>query len=160
MKDIEGKYWRLSPGGLYCKVIVENRPEMDWLAPWCRFLAKRDYMNSYKKIFITIIILSLVGCSNGPVEVVDSSWRCEKRNNARECDVYYTIKNNDDFVREATVKVRAHRRRRIEDAVSNEVVGENTIMVKLAPKEQKKLKHIMTLKYKLTQIVVSAYIAK
>jgi hypothetical protein len=113
-----------------------------------------------RNISTTIIFISLAGCSNSPVEVVDYKWDCEKKNNARECLVSYTIKNNDDFVQEATVKIRAHRRRRIDDAVSNEVVGENTIIVKLGPKEEKSQRHNMILKRKLTQIVVSAYISK
>jgi hypothetical protein len=81
-------------------------------------------------------------------------------NNTRECLVNYTIRNNDDFVQEATVKIRAHRRRRINDVVSNEVVDENTLTVKLTPREQKSLKHNMIINRKITQIVVSAYIAK
>ncbi len=72
----------------------------------------------------------------------------------------YTITNNGDFVQEATVKIRAHRRRRIDDAVSNEVVGESTIIVKLGPKEEKSQNHTMILKRNVTQIVVSAYISK
>jgi hypothetical protein len=113
-----------------------------------------------RNILLTIIILSLVSCSNGPIEVVSYSWDCEKKNTIRECLVNFTIKNNDDFVQEATVKIRAHRRRRIDDAVSNEVVGENTLIVNLAPKEKKSLKHKMVIHRKITQIVVSAYIAK
>jgi hypothetical protein len=115
-------------------------------------------LNRY--IIITILFLSLVGCSNGQVEVVDYSWDCEKKNDTRECLVSYTIKNNDDFNQEATVKIRAHRRRRIDDAVSNDVVGENTVIIKLSPKEEKSQSHNMILKQKFTQIVVSAYISK
>jgi hypothetical protein len=111
-------------------------------------------------IFLAIIIIYLVGCSGGPIEVVSYSWSCENKNNIIECLVNYTIKNNDDFVQDATVKIRAHRRRRINDAVSNEIVGENTQIVKIEPKEQISIKHKMTIKQKLTQIVVSAYIAK
>jgi hypothetical protein len=111
-------------------------------------------------IVLTAIFLSLVGYSNSPIEIVDYSWDCEKKNGTRECLVSYTIKNNDYFVREATVKIRAHRRRRIDNAVSNEVVVENTVIVKLAPKEEKSQSHNMILKRKLTQIVVSAYISK
>ena len=117
-------------------------------------------MGSDRNILLTIIFLSLVGCSQGPIEVVDYTWDCEKKNSTRECLVNYTIQNNDDFVREATVIIRAHRRRRIDDAVSNEVVGENTIIAKLAPKEKKSQRHKMILNRKLTQIVVSAYISK
>jgi hypothetical protein len=109
---------------------------------------------------LTFIFLSLVGCSRGSIEVVDYTWDCEKKNNTRDCLVNYTIKNNDDFVQEATVKVRAHRRRRIDNAVSNEVVGEDTIIVKLAPKEEKSQSHNMILYRKISQIVVSAYISK
>ena len=118
-------------------------------------------MSTDRNILLAIIIIiSLVGCSNGPIEVLSFSSDCEKKKNIRECLVNYTIRNNDDFVREATVKIRAHRRRRIDDAVSNEVVGENTQIIKLGPKEQKSLEHKMIINRKLTQIVVSAYIAK
>lgn len=117
-------------------------------------------MGSARNILLTSIFLSLVGCSRGPIEVVDYTWDCEKKDNTRDCLVNYTIKNNDDFVQQATVKIRAHRQRRIDDAVSNEVVGENKIVVKLAPKEQKSQRHNMILNRKLTQIVVSTYISK
>ncbi|MEW8066387.1 MAG: hypothetical protein AB2804_07200 [Candidatus Thiodiazotropha endolucinida] len=106
------------------------------------------------------ILLTFVGCSNDPVEVVSSSWSCKKKNNIRECLVNYSIVNNDDFVHEATVNIRAHRRRRNDNAVTNEVVDENTLIVKLAPKEQRSLRHNMIISRKLKQIVVSAYIAK
>ena len=117
-------------------------------------------MRSDKSIFLATIILALTGCSKDPIELVNSSWDCKKKNNKTDCTVNFTIKNNDDFVQHATVKIRAHRKRRIDDAVANEVVGENTLNVELAPKEQKNLKHNMILEQKLTQIVVSAYIAK
>lgn len=117
-------------------------------------------MSLDRNILLTIIFLSFAGCSNSPIEVVSYTWDCEQMNDARECLVIYTIKNNDEFVQEATVKIRAHRRRRINESVSNKVVGENTIIVKLAPKEQKILRHKMIIKRKPTQIVVSAYIAK
>lgn len=92
--------------------------------------------------------------------MVDYTWSCEKKDNTRDCLVNYTIKNNDDFVQQATVKIRAHKRRRVDDALSNEIVGENAIVVKLAPKEEKSQRHNIILNRKLTQIVVSAYVSK
>ena len=32
IKDIEGKYWRLCPEDLYCKVVAKNRAELDALS--------------------------------------------------------------------------------------------------------------------------------
>jgi hypothetical protein len=39
IKDIEGKYWRLCPEDLYCKVVAENRAELDALSTDQEFLA-------------------------------------------------------------------------------------------------------------------------
>ena len=39
IKDIEGKYWRLCPEDLYCKVVAQNRAELDALSTDQEFLA-------------------------------------------------------------------------------------------------------------------------
>jgi hypothetical protein len=143
------------------KFLWATRPDI--YAPCCAQRTNAymlEIMGCSRNLIISFIILSLVGCSSGPIEIVNYSWDCEKKNNTRECKVNYTIKNNDDFFQEATVKIRAHRRRTINDAVSIEVVGEDTLIVKLAPKEQKSLSHSMIVNRRLTQIIVSAYIAK
>ena len=39
IKDIEGKYWRLCPEDLYCKVVAQNRAELDALSTDQEFLS-------------------------------------------------------------------------------------------------------------------------
>ncbi len=39
INDIHGKYWRLCPEDVYCKVIAENRDELDALSTNQEFLA-------------------------------------------------------------------------------------------------------------------------
>ena len=39
IKDIQGKYWRLCPEDLYCKVVAHNRAELDTLSTDQEFLA-------------------------------------------------------------------------------------------------------------------------
>jgi hypothetical protein len=39
IKDIEAKYWRLCPEDLYCKVVAQNRAELDALSADEEFLA-------------------------------------------------------------------------------------------------------------------------
>jgi len=38
IKDIHGKYWRLSPEDVYCEVVAENRKELDALSKDQEFL--------------------------------------------------------------------------------------------------------------------------
>ena len=39
IRDVEGKYWRLCPEDVYCKVVAGNRKELDALATNQEFLA-------------------------------------------------------------------------------------------------------------------------
>ncbi|AEG01126.1 DUF1851 domain-containing protein [Methylomonas methanica] len=39
IRDCEGKYWRLCPEDVYCKVVAENRAELDALSRNQEFLA-------------------------------------------------------------------------------------------------------------------------
>ena len=39
VKDVDGKYWRLCPEDLYCKVVAQNREELDALSTDQEFLA-------------------------------------------------------------------------------------------------------------------------
>jgi hypothetical protein len=45
IRDVLGKYWRLCPEDLYCKVIAENREQLDALSKSQEFLADW-YMSS------------------------------------------------------------------------------------------------------------------
>lgn len=45
IRDVFGKYWRLCPEDLYCKVIAENRAQLDALSKSQEFLADW-YMSS------------------------------------------------------------------------------------------------------------------
>jgi hypothetical protein len=103
------------------------------------------------------LILILYGCSDNPIEVSDTKWGCAKYEGTRKCVIEFVINNNSDFANEATVKIRAHRRRSIGEAVTNEVVGENTLVVRFSPNEIKTVHHEMMIKRKSTQIVVSAW---
>jgi hypothetical protein len=38
IRDVEGRYWRLCPEDVYCKVVAENREELDALAKNQEFL--------------------------------------------------------------------------------------------------------------------------
>ncbi|GFO57579.1 hypothetical protein GMSM_45860 [Geomonas sp. Red276] len=38
IRDTKGRYWRLCPEDLYCKVVAENRPELDELSQKQEFL--------------------------------------------------------------------------------------------------------------------------
>ena len=49
IKDIEGKYWRLCPEDLYCKVVAQNRAELDALSTDQEFLADW-YMKSLVEV--------------------------------------------------------------------------------------------------------------
>ena len=39
VKDVDGKYWRLCPEDLYCKVVAQNREELNALSTDQEFLA-------------------------------------------------------------------------------------------------------------------------
>ena len=49
VKDVDGKYWRLCPEDLYCKVLAHNREELDALSTDQEFLADW-YMESLVEV--------------------------------------------------------------------------------------------------------------
>ena len=49
-----------------------------------------------------------ISCSNNGLSVDDISWKCQKENYLRICNVKFTLENANHFPIAATVVIRAH----------------------------------------------------
>ena len=105
---------------------------------------------------LAIYTSTIVGCTQGPVEITGTEWKCSKQNNERICSISFISENQSHLPAESIIRIRAHRRKHgAEGAVQNNVVGDKVLHATLSPGERRQYSETLKPISAVTNIVVT-----
>ena len=103
---------------------------------------------------LCLVLLTIVetGCSRDPTDITNTKWECNKN---RKCSISFIAENKSHLPVESIIRIRAHRRRYMGDAVQNYVVGDKVLHTTLDPGEKHQYSETLESNSFVTNIVVT-----